>query len=83
MLSKLASVIRKPQYMDMMMAQRRKLTYAHVCVEIGVGDPLPEVIHIQDPNGEMFEQKVEYECVLLSVDFTRYLAIKKLRIRNQ
>lgn len=54
MLSKLASVNGKPQHTDIMMAQRSRLAYARLCVEIGVGDPLPEVIHIKNPNGEVY-----------------------------
>ena len=63
MLSRIASLIGKPLFTDMMTAHRSILTYARVCVEISIDDELPEKVFLQEPNGIMFEQVVEYEWV--------------------
>lgn len=60
-LSKIASLIGRPQYM--MKAKRSRLAYARVCVEIDIGCKLPEVVSVMEPDGAIVEQVVEYERV--------------------
>ena len=65
-LSKLASVVGRPLFTDKMTAERERLMFARVCVEIKSGDVLPQMIGVQDEDGSQFEQKVEYEWIPMS-----------------
>lgn len=62
-LSKFTSVIGKPLFTDKITAERERITFARVCVEVKVGDPLPMYITTKRPDGRIIEQKVEYEWV--------------------
>ncbi|KAM7507986.1 hypothetical protein LguiA_018439 [Lonicera macranthoides] len=56
-LSKMASRIGKPLFTDRMTAERERLAYPWVCVEVKVGTTLPEVLDLQDVDGMRFIQK--------------------------
>ncbi|XP_020271184.1 uncharacterized protein LOC109846370 [Asparagus officinalis] len=60
-ISKIASIIGKPITTDMLTANKQRLTYARVLVEVKVSSPLPDHITIQWPNGKTYNQKVLYE----------------------
>ncbi|XP_020261317.1 uncharacterized protein LOC109837465 [Asparagus officinalis] len=58
---KIASLIGKPIATDMLTAQRKRLAYARVLVEVHMPSPLPDQISIHGLNGKMIKQKVIYE----------------------
>lgn len=61
-LSRIASTLGKPLYMDQPTALKDRLSYALICVvEVSVNDPLPENITVEYENGESFDQLVEYD----------------------
>lgn len=43
-LSKMANIIGKPLFTDQMTAEKERLTYAMVCVEVKIGATLPEMV---------------------------------------
>ncbi|KAM7495959.1 hypothetical protein LguiA_020373 [Lonicera macranthoides] len=57
LLSKIAIVIGKLLFIEKMTADRERITCARVCVEVKVNVTLPEVIIIEDPNGNMIKQR--------------------------
>ena len=65
-LSRLASAVGKPLFTDKMTADKDRITFARVCVEIKVGAKLPEVVMVQDETGNIVEQKIEYEWLPVS-----------------
>ena len=52
-----------PLFTDKMTANRERLTFARVCVEIEVEKALPETIPIKGTNNVVTQQRVEYEWV--------------------
>ncbi|KAM7493804.1 hypothetical protein LguiB_028413 [Lonicera macranthoides] len=58
MLSKLASVVGRPLYTDIVTSIRNRLDYARLCVKIGIEAELPKVIIIRDLNRGLIEQQV-------------------------
>lgn len=66
MLSKMASTIGRPLFTDRMTAEKERLANARVCVEIKVGSTLPELVILQDEDGNRVMQKVEYEWIPVS-----------------
>ena len=63
MLSKIASIIGKPLFTDMMTANKSRLAYARICVEISMEGGLPDSVPIREQGGQCFQQRVEYEWV--------------------
>lgn len=64
----------------MMTAECSRSAYARICVEIGVHAALPEFVTIKDPNGEIFEQPVEYEWVPVIVNFAIYMDNRQINV---
>ncbi|XP_020259065.1 uncharacterized protein LOC109835503 [Asparagus officinalis] len=60
-ISKIASIIGKPITTDMLTANRQRLAYARVLVEVNMPSNLLDVITIKGPDGKSFQQKVYYE----------------------
>lgn len=60
-ISKLASMIGKPLFTEIMTTKRERLTYTRVCVEIDLWSVLPEYISVYDHEGSLIRQRVEYE----------------------
>ncbi|KAK1326701.1 hypothetical protein QJS10_CPA01g02458 [Acorus calamus] len=60
MLSKLASVVGTPLYMDSSTATRSRIEFARICVEISASSTLPDSIHLKE-DGILREVNVEYE----------------------
>ena len=63
MLSKIASMIRRPLFTDVTIAKHNMLLYTRVYVEIGINDVLPKVVYIKELGESVLEQKVEHERV--------------------
>ncbi|XP_077221623.1 uncharacterized protein LOC143855390 [Tasmannia lanceolata] len=59
-LSKIASFIGNPLYMDSRIAEETRLSYARMCVEVEAGAEFPETIPIHTPYG-IHNQKVQYD----------------------
>ncbi|XP_077232359.1 uncharacterized protein LOC143869136 [Tasmannia lanceolata] len=59
-LSKIASFIGNPLYMDSRTAEETRLSYARMCVEVEAGAEFPETIPIHTPYG-IHNQKVQYD----------------------
>lgn len=62
----MASLIGKPLFTDKMTAERERLAFARVCIEVKAGATLPEEILLQDVNGSRSMQKIEYEWIPVS-----------------
>ncbi|KAM7510427.1 hypothetical protein LguiB_009302 [Lonicera macranthoides] len=60
-LSKIVSLIGKPLFTDMMTVTSGRLTYARLCVEIGIDALLPTYVMIKYLNGDMLRHSVEYD----------------------
>ncbi|XP_020256684.1 uncharacterized protein LOC109833427 [Asparagus officinalis] len=60
-ISKIVSTIGCPIATDRLTANRQRLAYARVLVEVKLPSPLPDQIIIQDPKGKKYSQKVIYE----------------------
>ncbi|KAK1307939.1 hypothetical protein QJS10_CPA09g00575 [Acorus calamus] len=60
MLSKLASAIGTPLYSDMATAERSRIIYARVCIEVSAKTILPDFIRVRDGE-ELRIVQVEYE----------------------
>ncbi|KAK1303910.1 hypothetical protein QJS10_CPB11g01511 [Acorus calamus] len=59
-LSKLASAVGNPLYMDSSTANRSRIEYARICVEISASSPLPDFIRLRE-EGLIKTLQVEYE----------------------
>ncbi|KAM7523685.1 hypothetical protein LguiA_013587 [Lonicera macranthoides] len=66
MLSRIASVIRRPLFSNRMTAEKKMLAYARVCFEIKVNTNLPDNVLLLDEEGNQVIQKVEYEWILMA-----------------
>ncbi|XP_020253839.1 uncharacterized protein LOC109830893 [Asparagus officinalis] len=60
-ISKIASLIGRPIATDKLTANRQRLAYARVLVEVKLPTSLPDQIVINSPNGRKFNQKIVYE----------------------
>ncbi|XP_020254286.1 uncharacterized protein LOC109831367 [Asparagus officinalis] len=60
-ISKIASAIGCLIATDRLTANRQRLAYARVLVEVKLTSPLLDKINIQDPKGKQYTQKVNYE----------------------
>ncbi|XP_020245375.1 uncharacterized protein LOC109823507 [Asparagus officinalis] len=60
-ISKIASAIGCPIATDRLTANRQRLAYARVLVEVKMPSPLPDKINFLDPKGKQYTQKVIYE----------------------
>ncbi|XP_020266803.1 uncharacterized protein LOC109842321 [Asparagus officinalis] len=60
-ISKIASHIGRPIATDKLTANKQRLAYARVLVEVNMPSPLPDLIPIHGPNGKIINQKVIYE----------------------
>ncbi|XP_020255648.1 uncharacterized protein LOC109832661 [Asparagus officinalis] len=72
-LSKIASVIGKPIATDKLTANRQRLLYARVLVEVKMPSMLPDHISIQGSNGKMINQRVQYEWKPKWCDYCKQL----------
>ncbi|XP_077231897.1 uncharacterized protein LOC143865141 [Tasmannia lanceolata] len=59
-ISKIASYIGNPLYMDSKTAESTRLSYARCCIEVEAGTPYPEVIPIHTTKG-VHNQEVQYD----------------------
>lgn len=66
MLSKMANVVEKLLFTEKMTAERERLAYARLYIEVRVGMELLEIISMQDEEGKMWEHKLKYEWNLMS-----------------
>ncbi|XP_020271064.1 uncharacterized protein LOC109846252 [Asparagus officinalis] len=82
-LSKIASVIGKPIATDKLTANRQRLSYARVLVEVKMPSTLPDHISIQGPNGKMINQRVHYEWKPKWCDYCKQLGHDAKSCRKQ
>lgn len=61
LLSKIASVVRKPLFTDNMTAKRKRLAHAKLCVEVNPSSDFPTSVDIVGPDGSKYSQKIDYE----------------------
>jgi hypothetical protein len=61
MLNKLASAIGKPMYTDAMTANKSRIEYARLLVEVDIREELQQVITIEGRNGNVWKQRIDYE----------------------
>ncbi|XP_070002865.1 uncharacterized protein LOC142165884 [Nicotiana tabacum] len=62
-LSRIASSLGCPIYVDECTANTAIISYARVLIEMDISKELPKCIIVQDPSGKEFEQVVEYDWV--------------------
>ncbi|CAK8532363.1 unnamed protein product [Lathyrus sativus] len=60
-LNKIGSALGKPIMTDECTANRLRVSYAHILVEMDITKELPQSITITDPAGEKMQQSIEYE----------------------
>lgn len=74
-LSRIGSVLGRPIYADECTTSIERISYARILVEMDVTRTLPNMIKVQDPEGQLFDQEVEYDwkpsyCPKVSEDRT-------------
>ncbi|KAG5580707.1 hypothetical protein H5410_051334 [Solanum commersonii] len=62
-LSRISSGLGEPLYADECTMKVDRISYARVLIEMDVARELPKKLKVEDPNGRMFEQAVQYEWV--------------------
>lgn len=62
-LSRISSGLRIPLYADECTTKVNRISFARVLVEMDVARDLPMKLKVEDPNGRVFEQIVQYEWV--------------------
>ncbi|XP_020259837.1 uncharacterized protein LOC109836363 [Asparagus officinalis] len=60
-ISKIASLIGRPIATDKLTANRQRLAYARVLIEVKLPSALPDQITVNGPNGKQYNQKIIYE----------------------
>lgn len=60
-LSKIGSTLGVPLYADECTTQQLRVSFARMLIEMDVTKPLPDSILIEDPNGEVRTQMVQYD----------------------
>ncbi|XP_020243171.1 uncharacterized protein LOC109821392 [Asparagus officinalis] len=60
-ISKIASAVGRPITIDKLTANKQRLAYARVLVEVSMPSPLPDCITLKGPDGKLFNQKILYE----------------------
>lgn len=61
MLGKIASMIRKPSYIDKMTATKERLAYTRILVELSYGEKLLDHIKLRGLGNVLFTQRIVYE----------------------
>lgn len=64
-LSRMSSALGNPLFADDCTTKVERISYARVLIEMNVTQSLSKVISVQDPSGRVFEQKLEYDWVLV------------------
>ncbi|XP_020262296.1 uncharacterized protein LOC109838251 [Asparagus officinalis] len=82
-ISKIASIIDKPIATDKLTANRQRLAYARVLVEVNMPSKLPDEILIQGQNGKNYLQKVFYELKPRWCNFCRVVGHESNLCRRQ
>ncbi|XP_049399751.1 uncharacterized protein LOC125863797 [Solanum stenotomum] len=62
-LSRIRSGLGEPLHADKCTMKVDRIAYAQVLIEMDVARELPKKLKVEDPNGRMFEQVVQYEWV--------------------
>lgn len=60
-LSRIGSVLGRPIYADECTTRIERISYAQILVEMDVTRTLPNMIKVQDPEGQLVDQEVEYD----------------------
>nr|XP_016463926.1 PREDICTED: uncharacterized protein LOC107786925 [Nicotiana tabacum] len=60
-LGRIASALGKPLFANECTTKQTRISYARMLIEVNVSKPLPEKITVMDPNGQIFQQEVEFE----------------------
>lgn len=60
-LSKIASTIGKPLFVDECTTKQIRTSYARILIEVNVTNILPTEITVMDPRGRKFQQSLVYE----------------------
>ncbi|XP_020254187.1 uncharacterized protein LOC109831265 [Asparagus officinalis] len=60
-ISKIASAVGHPITTDKLTANKKRLAYARVLVEVTMPSPLPDCITLKGPDGKLYNQKILYE----------------------
>ncbi|XP_077222159.1 uncharacterized protein At4g02000-like [Tasmannia lanceolata] len=69
-LSRIASLIGKPLYMDTQTAESSRLNYARLCVLVSVDQSLPDSIKLRTSSGEIIQQ-IDYDWKPSSCSFCK------------
>lgn len=67
-MSRIASAIGIPMYVDECTTKQTRVSFARVLVEINMTKPLPDEIEVMDPNGRTILQAVSYDWKPLFCD---------------
>ncbi|KAK6802944.1 hypothetical protein RDI58_000728 [Solanum bulbocastanum] len=62
-LSRISSGLGEPLYVDECTTKVDRISFAWVLIEMNVAKELPRKLKVEDPNGRVFEQIVQYEWV--------------------
>nr|CCA65980.1 hypothetical protein [Beta vulgaris subsp. vulgaris] len=62
-LSRIGSVLGVPLYADECTSKGLRVSYARMLVEMDVTQEIPITVAVEDPNGVVFKQKLEYDWV--------------------
>ncbi|XP_010696567.1 uncharacterized protein LOC104909079 [Beta vulgaris subsp. vulgaris] len=62
-LSRIGSVLGVPLYADECTSQNLRISYARLLIEMDVTQEIPKVVAVEDHNGIVFKQKLEYDWV--------------------
>uniref|UniRef100_M1BIT4 Endonuclease/exonuclease/phosphatase n=1 Tax=Solanum tuberosum TaxID=4113 RepID=M1BIT4_SOLTU len=62
-LSRISSGLGVPLYADECTTKVERISFARVLVEMDVARELPKKLKVEDPNGRVFEQAVQYEWI--------------------
>ncbi|XP_020266409.1 uncharacterized protein LOC109841898 [Asparagus officinalis] len=82
-ISKISSIIGRPITTDKLTANRQRLAYARVLIEVDLPATLPDQITIQSPNGKQYQQRVIYEMKPRWCDFCKSVGHDALHCRRQ
>ncbi|XP_048501546.1 uncharacterized protein LOC125497881 [Beta vulgaris subsp. vulgaris] len=62
-LSRIGSVLGVPLYADECTSQGLRISYARLLIKMDVTQEIPKVVAVEDPDGVVFKQKLEYDWV--------------------
>uniref|UniRef100_A0A5B7BES6 DUF4283 domain-containing protein n=1 Tax=Davidia involucrata TaxID=16924 RepID=A0A5B7BES6_DAVIN len=67
-LSKIVSKVGIPLFSDKLTASTGRISYARICVEVVINSTFPEEVTIEDVDGSVYLQKIEYEWLPLKCE---------------